>query len=172
VIRDLARAVHQIGFSCRECGSCCTGEEHRVLLTPPEVRAIRAGAGDDPTVPYPEFIDGPEGSRFTLGRCLEAVDGRCPFLEETRCRIYAARPWICRTYPFWLDGDRLRVDECPGVGRPMSEAEALTLARALIDRRAAEEAEEEGVRRQMARARIPAGAQVWIDSEGCWVIDD
>jgi Fe-S-cluster containining protein len=37
----------------------------------------------------------------------EKKDGSCFFQEDDgRCRIYPARPLICRTYPFWLLDDR------------------------------------------------------------------
>ncbi|MHC1630242.1 MAG: YkgJ family cysteine cluster protein [Methanoculleaceae archaeon] len=173
MIEELAGAVQSIGFSCQHCGSCCSGDDFLVILTPAEVRAIRTASGTDPAAPYPGFIEGPDGSRFTLAWCLRAENGKCPFLEGNRCRIYEARPWICRTYPFWLDGDRLRVDDCcPGVGHSMTEAKSTELARALLARRASEEAEEEGVKRNLSRVKIPAGASVCIDSEGCWILDE
>lgn len=56
---------------------------------------------------------------------LAIADGRCVFLEPVtnRCRVYAARPAQCRTFPFWRDS--IRDGEwtpevralCEGVGR-------------------------------------------------------
>ncbi len=45
------------------------------------------------------------------GRLLQLKDksdGSCIFqLDDGCCRIYAARPLICRTYPFWYSDDKL-----------------------------------------------------------------
>jgi Fe-S-cluster containining protein len=51
------------------------------------------------------------------GRLLQLKDksdGSCFFQEEDGfCRIYAARPLICRTYPFWLsDNEEVIFDGC------------------------------------------------------------
>lgn len=47
----------------------------------------------------------------------------CPFFREDRCAVHAARPWQCRTWPFWPENMHPQVWErevaafCPGVGR-------------------------------------------------------
>jgi hypothetical protein len=56
---------------------------------------------------------------------LEGVRDRCVFLDPVTnlCRVYAARPAQCRTFPFWrnaiCDGDwtpEVR-EMCEGIGR-------------------------------------------------------
>lgn len=54
----------------------------------------------------------------------KAGDGKCVFLKENHCSIYALRPLICRFYPFELkfdDGKQLHVFdftvECPGINQ-------------------------------------------------------
>jgi len=47
----------------------------------------------------------------------------CPFFENNRCAVYHARPWQCRTWPFWTENMNETVWEgevapyCPGVGK-------------------------------------------------------
>ncbi len=65
-----------------------------------------------------------------------------------------------------LDGDRLAVSECPGLGAPISEADARRLAADLLARREAEEAEAAGVRDVLAGADLPADGIVVVDAEG------
>jgi Fe-S-cluster containining protein len=70
---------------------------------------------------------------------LAIADGRCIFLEPAtnRCRVYAARPAQCRTFPFWRDS--IRSGEwtpevralCEGVGRGPSHSLEYAQARML-----------------------------------------
>ena len=61
----------------------------------------------------------------------EMGNGDCCMLREGKCRIYAARPLQCRTWPFWpsnVSSPRAWQDagrRCPGIGkgRTWSEAE-------------------------------------------------
>ncbi len=175
-LQEIAGAIRRIGFTCRGCGTCCgpSGDDTgRVLVSPPEIRALLAASGDewdDAVEPYPEWIDGPEESRYTLAWCLKQGENGCRFQAGGRCRIYSARPWICRTYPFMLDGNRLLVSDCPGLGGPIAEEDAYTLALMLMDRQIAEFSEGERLKPHIAHACIPSGTQVVIDSEGVKVL--
>jgi len=48
--------------------------------------------------------------------------GKCVFLKEDSCTIYALRPLVCRFYPFELKPGKRGgylfsfTDECPGIG--------------------------------------------------------
>jgi uncharacterized protein len=179
--RDRERYADEIaetGFSCTRCGACCLGvgvEASLVIVTPPEIRAIMEATGlpwDQIVEPFPESLTTAEGATYTFEWALRRIEGRCIFAESDRCTIHPHRPWICRTYPFMLDGDRLVRSECSGYGcsRPVT-GEDLDLADDLIGRRDAEELEEIKVSEIYKRAAIPAGRSVVIDGEGMKVLD-
>jgi Fe-S-cluster containining protein len=169
---DLTDDIVRIGFRCTGCGDCCRRVEpgsNLVMAGAPEIRRILQATGgcwDDVALPYPEYIDGPGRSRITFGWCLRHAGDTCAFLGNGRCRIYAARPWICRTYPFMLGDDGLIVSECPGIGGPIGEAEAYVLAVDLLARKHAEDAEHRQVALRYGSAAVPPGMSVVIDSEG------
>lgn len=169
---DLADDIARIGFRCTGCGDCCrrvNPDSNLVMAGAPEIRRIlreTGGRWDDVALPYPEYIDGPGRSRITFGWCLRQSGDTCAFLANGRCRIYDARPWICRTYPFMLGDDGLSVSECPGIGGAIGKAEAYDLAVDLLARKKAEDAEYGQVARRYGRAAVPPGMSVVIDSEG------
>ena len=171
-IDDVADRVGSVGFRCRECGACCrrvAEDSNLVIVSPAEVRAIMAATGmtwNEVAAPYPEFIDAGNGGEYTLAWCIRRTKEACIFLRNGRCSVYAHRPWICRTYPFMLVDDDLRVSECPGLGTPLSPREARTLGADLCRRQVAEAAEEAGVRAVYREATIPPGGRAVIDSEG------
>jgi hypothetical protein len=119
-------------------------------------------------VPFPgEVIV--RGRRCRLGWALvRDEDGACRFHDGERCTVYDARPWICRTYPFMLDGDRLLVSDCPGLGASMTSTEARAIAVELLARQAAEEDEAERVRSVCASAELPPEGTPVVDAEGAW----
>ncbi len=109
-------------FSCTACGRCCaTAGEYYVFLGAGEAETIRAYLG----------LSGPWFRRRYLARLEQGQlvlaagsDERCIFLDDSgRCRIYAARPLQCRTYPFWpeLVGSRRawqrEAARCEGINR-------------------------------------------------------
>jgi Fe-S-cluster containining protein len=141
---------------------------------PGEVRDLLAGAGctwQESVEPYPEFLDGGNGTRYTLGWCLRRNSGACRFLSLDRCSVYGSRPRICRTYPFVLTDGRLEVSSCPGLGAPMTIEEAQALASAVRERAAVEEAEEELVARILSGCGMPSGCRCVVDTDGVRVLD-
>jgi Fe-S-cluster containining protein len=84
-------------FNCSGCGECCrwTGS---VLLTSGDIAALAVHLGLDEQ----QFIDrhtrlAPNRQQLAL---LDQPSGSCEFLEGNRCRVYAARPAQCRSFPF------------------------------------------------------------------------
>ncbi len=173
-----AAAIAESGFTCTRCGACCQGagvDASLVIVAPPEIRAIIQATGlpwDQVVEPFPEQMTTAGGSTYTFEWALRRREGRCIFAESDRCTIHPHRPWICRTYPFMLDGDRLVRSECSGYGcsRPVNDDDR-ALADDLLGRRDAEELEEMKVREIYRDAAIPAGRSVVIDGEGMKVLD-
>lgn len=103
-VEKLAAIVREVGFACDCCTRCCTAEYNgHVFLLSSDASRIREIA-PDALVPAPgyEFCD-QEGRFYVSGYSLRTgPDGRCVFLEGSRCRIYPDRPEICRVYPYML----------------------------------------------------------------------
>ncbi len=171
-VDEIAEKIQAIGFRCSRCGDCCRDGESgrvRVLVGPAEIRRISAASGrgwDAVAEPYPEWIEGGEGTCFTFAWCLRRQDGQCSLLTPAGCSVYASRPRICRTYPFMLDGENLFTSECPGLGEPISREDAIAIARDLLERKQQEEEEDIRMLATLACTPLPRGKRVVIDSEG------
>ena len=170
---DLARKIQDIGFSCTRCGECCSGTDNLVMVSPEEIERLAKKTGlatDALAEPYPECIETGEGGSMTFEWALRKGESGCRFFSDGLCTAYPARPWICRTYPFMLEGDRLKVSACQGLGGDISGQEAWELAGLLLERSRAEQQEEERIRRVLAAAPIPPGCRVLVDGRGVKVL--
>jgi Fe-S-cluster containining protein len=108
-----------IRFRCRGEGKCCMsrGEYGYVYLSFNDRKRLARYFG----ISVDEFT-----ARYTIREegCYQLIyrDKDCPFLEKNRCTVYEARPWQCRTWPFWPENMESGVWEqeiapyCPGVG--------------------------------------------------------
>ena len=108
-------------FECQPgCGACCTRQGGRdfVYLAPRDVWRLALALGLS-TAQFRRRHTVRDRGWTALRMTAEA----CPFLDGWRCRVHAARPAQCRTFPFWTE--ILRSPEawralgarCPGVGR-------------------------------------------------------
>ncbi len=112
-----------IRFRCTRCGLCCGNTRERVrrvLLLDSDVERIVAATQKS----VEEFAEKTRGREPYVYEMIKTGEGgKCFFLENERCTIYASRPLICRFYPFELrivgNGKRefLCTTECPGIGR-------------------------------------------------------
>lgn len=172
----LTRRIREIGFSCTRCGTCCRGTEgdaNLVMVSPGELDCLVLETKQDTATiaePYPDCIETADGGSITFEWCLRRNVYDCIFLEEDRCTVYRARPWICRTYPFMLDDEHLIISPCEGIGQNISKEEAGHLAGLLLQRRQEEQQEEKLVRNVLSASRIPPGKRVRIDSRGVQVL--
>jgi uncharacterized protein len=92
-------------FDCNPRLSCFTHccSDVNIVLTPADVLALsrKTGLGTG------EFLDRHTLSPITkelhlpvvMLRMGEAPEKRCPFVSESGCSVYDARPWACRMYP-------------------------------------------------------------------------
>ena len=173
---ELAERLRGIGFSCTRCGACCRGtdaDENLVMVTPGEIELLAEGTGQSPNrfaEPYPESLATDGGGSLTFEHCLSRTPAGCVFFSQNTCTAYPYRPWICRTYPFMLDGDELAAFPCDGLGREMTRESARDLALLILRRREAEQAEEKAVALVLSSVRIPEGRRVVVDGRGIRVI--
>ncbi|TWT67654.1 Flagellin N-methylase [Posidoniimonas polymericola] len=108
-------------FKCTGCGDCCTGAPGYVWVNKAEIAALAAEVELSVAEFERKYIR-KIGIRKSLA---EYSDGDCVFfdLESRGCRVYAARPRQCRTWPFWdsnlksAEAWEETCQECPGSGK-------------------------------------------------------
>jgi len=112
-----------VGFQCTRCTICCGNTKNRtrrIVLLKEEafkiyeavLRSVEAFA--TPIADRGQYV-------YEMRKTRE--DGKCIFLKDVDCGIYAVRPLVCRFYPFELTTLRsgkkrfLSTGECPGIGK-------------------------------------------------------
>ncbi len=109
-----------IRFECQGDGKCCLshGRHMFVYVTFNDRRRLATHLG----MTVPEFTK--QYTRASDGMVhLKDPERDCPFYRGSRCGVHEARPWQCRTWPFWPENMHPRVWErdvasfCPGVGK-------------------------------------------------------
>jgi Fe-S-cluster containining protein len=63
----------------------------------------------------PKFILWSDESKKKWILCLDNPNRVCSFLKDDKCSIYEKRPLICRTYPHYVDNDKVKTMKnlCP-----------------------------------------------------------
>jgi uncharacterized protein len=86
-------------FECTGCGGCCTGAPGYVWVNKAEIEAMAASMKMDVAKFEKQYVR-LVGIRKSL---IEFANGDCVFFDNQSrgCKIYAARPLQCRTWPFW-----------------------------------------------------------------------
>jgi len=139
---EMADTIISIGYKCQKCGRCCMGDfgDNTVSIFPFEIRRISEKTGlqwDDIAVPTPSEDRDDAGNIHTFEWILKK-NRDCTFLDNRLCKIYEFRPYICRTYPFYLLEGRLMISECKGLGNTISNEDAMKIAEILKERYIAE----------------------------------
>ncbi len=150
-IDQIATQIKSMGFECTRCGKCCRGSfaDNSVILNSEDLHVLEKKLLKDEFVVPMADISGElreshlideNGVLHTFGWMLKRDENRdCGFLEnDSKCRIYDSRPFLCRTYPFFLHDGKLEICECEGIGRPISIEEATELATHIIHRKSVE----------------------------------
>jgi uncharacterized protein len=109
-----------IRFGCQGEGKCCVsrGNYGYVYLSFNDRRRLAVHFGLSTTEFTSKYTEKEDGFYQ-----LKYKDKDCPFLKDHRCEVYAARPWQCRTWPFWPENmdsgvwEREVAAYCPGVGK-------------------------------------------------------
>ncbi|MCK4872056.1 MAG: YkgJ family cysteine cluster protein [Phycisphaerales bacterium] len=115
-------------FQCMECGGCCTGAPGFVWFTAEEGRAM-AEALDMTEAAFHRMFAHMFGKRWSLKERKTQHGLDCVLLDRETvpgkavCRVYAARPAQCRTWPFWPENLRSpetwrqAAKQCPGINQ-------------------------------------------------------
>jgi uncharacterized protein len=86
-------------FACLRCGDCCRGEPGFVWIKPEEIEVAAKLLG----LPVREFHQRYIRKAFGRLSLIELENGDCIMWSPKGCRMYAARPSQCRTFPFWRE---------------------------------------------------------------------
>ncbi|HJK02319.1 MAG TPA: YkgJ family cysteine cluster protein [Methanocorpusculum sp.] len=165
----IEKEIRKAGFSCLRCGACCSGPNNEVMVSQPEIEELSATTNllrDEIVEPYPEWIK-KDGFTFTFGWVLKRnSDGNCIFLEKKQCQVYNNRPYICRTYPFMLDGERLIISMCPGCGTNLDTPNATEIKKDLLLRREEEERDLKKTEKHYQKHSTIKDSTIVFDSSG------
>lgn len=160
-------------LACRSgCTGCCHGlfeiarvdvtvlAEGLAALAPAERADIERRAEEILRIhPHPVDWSGePEGARELFFE--ETAELPCPCLgEDGRCRVYAHRPLMCRTFGLPIrDGERYIGDECELNFREATEEEKRLAAWDLAQEEGIGDAEELTIPQAIRMARVPERA--------------
>jgi Fe-S-cluster containining protein len=138
----ITKKIISIGYKCQQCARCCMEDygDNTVSIFPFEIRLISEKTGlkmEDIAVPAPSEDRDAAGNLHTFEWILKK-NGNCTFQDNGLCKIYECRPYICRTYPFYLLEGRLMVSECEGLENTINEEDAAKMAALLRERYLAE----------------------------------
>ena len=95
----IATAVEQ-GIDCTQCANCC--RLSIVSVRAAEVARMAVFLGVDEAAVIQRYT-APD-AESPRARTLRTGKNGCVFLEDNRCRIYAARPEACRNFPHVAPG--------------------------------------------------------------------
>jgi uncharacterized protein len=169
---------HLPAFKCAGCAKCCRGAfgDNTVTVFPREIRRLMAATGREwLDIVEPEEEGGDEddyGNRHAFEWALrKKPDGDCMFLEGGRCTVYASRPCVCRTYPFYLEEGRVGHGECEGLGCDQGQ-DSHAMAQEMIARSVLELEESLALleRLDLKAGRGARGLIVVHDSEGACLV--
>jgi Fe-S-cluster containining protein len=90
----------RLKVNCRSCvHKCCSQPYDWVFLTSQEISRLKTASG----LSEEEFVTKRENSNN--GHVFRTLNLPCRFLnsETGECRVYEARPLVCRLFPFYVE---------------------------------------------------------------------
>lgn len=90
-------------FHCTACGQCCKNRED-ILLNPYDLYRIANHLNVEMGHVVQDYCVWYIGQTSKLPVVAVNIKGVCPFLENKRCRIHAAKPTVCALYPLGRAG--------------------------------------------------------------------
>jgi len=110
-------------FSCTQCSACCRHDPGYVFLSESDYKALSTKTNLTYREFYNRYCTEVNIGGFLRISLTEKKNYDCIFWEGTGCSVYDARPFQCRSYPFWSTWmesretwDSLEAD-CPGVNK-------------------------------------------------------
>ena len=100
----------KIPFRCQKCGKCCKNLKDSLMLESIDIfyltKSLRRHDSsitctDDMLERYAHVAAIERGFPIYQANTV-GVDAACVFLENDRCRVYDARPLVCRMFPFGI----------------------------------------------------------------------
>lgn len=87
-----------LDFSCKGCGICCK-EEGYVFFSSDDISRASRFLSVTPVNFIKEYLKYNEN----LGYYIEVLKSvPCLFLDDkNHCKIHEAKPWQCKTFPYW-----------------------------------------------------------------------
>ncbi|HUW48667.1 MAG TPA: YkgJ family cysteine cluster protein [Patescibacteria group bacterium] len=110
-----------VRFQCTRCTKCCgdtLAKTRHIIMVEVEARRI-CEATLQPIVAFAHRIEGRAPYVYEMRK---NQTGKCVFLKEDSCSVYAFRPLVCRFYPFELKPEERGghlfsfTNECSGIG--------------------------------------------------------
>ena len=98
----MVKFLNEKTFKCKQCGQCCRPV---VKLSVKDIKRIeKIGMNKE------EFLDF-DPNKPEKKDTIKRIKGVCMFLcrkgEKYSCKIYSARPEVCRKYPFFPGVEKL-----------------------------------------------------------------
>jgi uncharacterized protein len=122
-------------FQCTRCSRCCRHTPGYVFLSSRDLEALCASTAMTASAFRAEYCRVVDLGIVTRLSLKEKPNFDCIFWENGGCTQYDARPFQCRSFPFWSAALGSRADwdlharQCPGMNEgpvhPRSEIEAL-----------------------------------------------
>jgi uncharacterized protein len=125
LIRNKIKPFYAEGlrFECNRCSQCCRHTPGYVFLSRNDLDTLVSYLGMDEKdflYAYCREVCTIRGKKISL---KEKANYDCIFWEKDGCLYYEARPFQCRSFPFWKQylGTKKRWDNlvsfCPGIGK-------------------------------------------------------